>query len=64
MLKGENMKEGFIVGVMLGAIGGMLLYRYSKDVQKAADKGEKIVMEELKNCQQKTEKAVKKATQK
>ncbi len=41
------MKEGFIFGLMVGAFAGMIAYRYNKDVQKIADKGEKIVKEEI-----------------
>lgn len=51
------MKEGFIIGAMFGAFAGMVLYRYSKDVQKLADKGEQIVKEEIKMLEKEAKKA-------
>ena len=35
------MKEGFVLGLMVGAFAGMMVYRYNKDVQKIADKDKK-----------------------
>ena len=58
-LKGEEtMKEGFICGVLFGALAGMIIYRYSTDVQKLADKGEKMVKSEIKMMEQEAKKAV------
>ena len=36
------MKEGFIVGLMVGGLVGVALHKYCKNVQKLADKGEKM----------------------
>ena len=41
------MKDCLLVGVILGMVAGALVYRYSNDVQKLADKGEKMVKEEV-----------------
>ena len=51
------MKEGFIVGAMFGALAGMIIYRYSADVQKLADKGEKMVKNEIKMIEKEAKKA-------
>ena len=51
------MKEGFVVGVLFGALAGMIIYRYSTDVQKLADKGEKMVKKEIKMMEQEAKKA-------
>lgn len=59
-LKGEEkMKEGFVVGVLFGALAGMIIYRYSTDVQKLADKGEKMVKSEIKMMEQEQKKPLK-----
>ena len=41
------MKEGFICGVLFGALAGMIIYRYSTDVQKLAEDTVKRVREQL-----------------
>lgn len=53
------MKEGFIVGAMIGGIVGIALHKYCKDVQKLADKGEKMVMDEMEMIKQEAKKAQK-----
>ena len=45
------MKDCLLVGVILGMVAGALVYRYSNDVQKLADKGEKIVKDEVSKIQ-------------
>ena len=41
------MKEGILFGIVLGMFAGAMVYRYSQDVQKIADKGEKIMKQEV-----------------
>lgn len=41
------MKEGILFGVVVGMLAGAMIYRYSQDVQKLADKGEKIMKQEV-----------------
>ena len=51
------MKEGFIVGLMVGGLVGVALHKYCKNVQKLADKGEKMVLDEMDMIQKEAEKA-------
>ena len=51
------MKEGFIVGVVMGMIGGIALHKYCKKVRELANKGEKVVLEEMEMIQKEAEKA-------
>lgn len=41
------MKEGMFLGLLAGMLAGAIIYRYSSDVQKLADKGETMVKEEV-----------------
>ena len=41
------MKEGILFGVMIGMLAGAMVYRYSQDVQKLADKGENLMKQEV-----------------
>ncbi len=45
------MKDCLLVGVILGMVAGALVYRYSNDVQKLADKGEQMVKQEVSKIQ-------------
>ncbi|MCI6542233.1 MAG: hypothetical protein MR423_00230 [Firmicutes bacterium] len=45
------MKEGFIFGLMLGGLAGIALHKYCKNVQRMADKGEKMIIEEVEMIQ-------------
>ena len=58
------MKEGFVLGLMVGAFAGMMVYRYNKDVQKIADKGEKIVKNEIEMAKKEAKKIKKEITPK
>ncbi len=42
------MKEGFIVGLMVGGLVGIVLHKYCKQVQDLADEGESMVKDEIK----------------
>lgn len=44
------MKEGFIIGALLGATVGIMLYKNNSDAKQAIDKGEKIIKEKIENC--------------
>ena len=41
------MKDSMLLGIAFGMIAGALVYRYSMDVQRLADKGEKMVKQEV-----------------
>lgn len=41
------MKDCLLFGMIVGMVAGALIYRYSIDVQNIADKGEKIVKQEV-----------------
>ena len=41
------MKDCLIFGMMVGMVAGALIYRYSTNVQNVADKGEKMIKEEV-----------------
>ena len=45
------MKEWFIFGLMLGGLAGIALHKYCKNVQRMADKGEKMIIEEVEMIQ-------------
>ena len=42
------MKEGFLVGLMVGGFVGIVLHKYCKQVQDLADEGESMVKDEIK----------------
>ncbi len=44
------MKEGFIIGALLGATIGVMLYKNNSDAKQAIDKGEKMIKEKIKDC--------------
>ncbi|MGN0748842.1 MAG: hypothetical protein ACI4L1_04150 [Christensenellales bacterium] len=48
------MKEGFIFGVMIGGLAGIALHKYCKSVQRIADKGEKMMIEEVEMIKKET----------
>lgn len=41
------MKDCLIFGMLVGMVAGALVYRYSIDVQNIADKGEKMIKQEV-----------------
>ena len=45
--KEEIMKDCMLLGIAVGMIAGAMVYRYSLDVQKLADKGENMVKQEV-----------------
>ncbi|MBO5394484.1 MAG: hypothetical protein J6A28_01075 [Clostridia bacterium] len=54
------MKEtAMLFGFGLGLITGALLYKYNTCAKKIVDKGEKAVMDEVENMEQKAKKAIK-----
>lgn len=50
------MKEGFIVGLMVGGLFGIVLHKYCKQVQDLADEGETMVKDEIKMIKQEANK--------
>ena len=53
-----------LLGFGVGVVTGAMLYKYSKCTQEAIDKGEKMVMKEVDNMEQKAKAAVKNAQKK
>lgn len=43
------MKESFLIGAMLGAAVGVMLYKYNSEAKKAIDKGEQMIKEKMEN---------------
>lgn len=54
------MKESFMFGVMIGALAGIAVYKYSKEAKQVVDKGEKIIKSEIQNCKKEIKSAMKK----
>lgn len=59
--KEEFMKDCLLFGMMVGMVAGALIYRYSIDVQNLADKGEKMVKQEVQKIKKAGSASAKKA---
>lgn len=57
-------KEGFIIGSILGAAVGILVYKNSTEAKKVIDKGEKLIKDKIEDYKKDLEKKVKKTTSK
>ena len=55
------MKDCLLFGMMVGMVAGALIYRYSIDVQNLADKGEKMVKQEVQKIKKAGSASTKKA---
>ncbi len=55
------MKDCLLFGMMVGMVAGALIYRYSIDVQNLADKGEKMVKQEVQKIKKAGSASAKKA---
>ena len=55
------MKDCLLFGMMVGMVAGALIYRYSIDVQNLADKGEKMVKQEVQKIKKSGSASAKKA---
>ncbi len=54
------LKESFIIGALLGAMAGVIIYKNNNEVKKVIDKGEAMIKEKMEKCQSKVDKAIKK----
>lgn len=51
------MKECFIVGALMGAAAGIMIYKNNSQAKEAIDKAEKMMKEKIQSCQSKIDKA-------
>lgn len=58
------MKEGFIIGTLLGAAAGILIYKNSADAKKIVDKSEQIIKDKIEDYKKDVGKQIKKTTSK
>lgn len=58
------MKEGFIIGSLLGAAAGIFIYKNSTEAKKAIDKSEKVIKDKLEDYKEDITKKIKKTVNK
>jgi hypothetical protein len=51
------MKESFIMGALIGAAVGVMIYKNSNEAKKLVDKGEQMIKQEIDKCKKNIAKA-------
>lgn len=54
------MKEGFILGALLGAGIGIMIYKNNTEAKKVIDEGEQMIKKHVKDCKKDLSKVMKK----
>lgn len=44
------MKESFLIGALLGAAVGIVMYKHNNETKKFVDKGEQMIKQEIDKC--------------